>query len=124
MRGPLFHLAVRFVVEVMMSNPLARYQAATGSMAAAMLLFQIAYWMPKATVRHGGHLWIAKAAAEWCAEAGLTMSQYLRAIALLRRLCLVVTEQHIFGGRAITHLRLTAKGLALVKGEKPGVLHG
>ena len=57
--------------------------------------------------------WIAKSAEVWCKETGCTYDQYRRAIALLRKLGLVQTEQHLFGGKNITHVGLTEKGAAI-----------
>jgi hypothetical protein len=98
-----------------MSSPLARYHQATRSSTAAALLYQIAYWWPRAKVTRNGHTWIAKSAKAWCDETGLTPDQYERAVHKLRRLRLVVTEQHWFGGKVITHLRLTRDGKALLE---------
>jgi hypothetical protein len=96
-------------------SPLARYYDATTSWPAAILLYQIAYWMPKAKIRRGGHTWIAKPAAEWCAETALTLDQYRRAVHRLRHLRFVATAQHRFQGKVVTHLRLTGKGQALLE---------
>jgi DNA-binding MarR family transcriptional regulator len=84
-----------------------------GDRNAAMLLCRILFWWPQAKTRFGGQRWIAKSAAEWQAETLLSRGQYERAIAKLRQLGLVVTEQHLHNDRAITFLRLTAKGEAV-----------
>lgn len=97
-----------------MTNLIARCKDATGSFTTGALLMRIAYWMPKATREFGGHLWIAKSAADWCAETGMSPEQYKTAVARLRQLRLVITEQHKFGGQTITHLRLTWRGSAAV----------
>ena len=106
-----------------MTNLIARCHAATGSTAAALLLMRIAYWMPKATREFGGHVWIAKSAADWCEETAMSLEQYKAAVARLRQLRLVITEQHKFGSQTITHLRLTSRGSAAV-GHAPAPADG
>jgi hypothetical protein len=88
-------------------------EAAGGDAHAGILLYRIIFWMQKAKVVHHGVKWIAKSAETWCEETARTFDQYRRAIALLRKLGLVQTEQHLFGGRNITHVRLTEKGAAI-----------
>jgi hypothetical protein len=67
------------------------------------------------------YAWIARPAAEWCAETGLSLKQYYRAVAKLRQLGLVATEQHLFGDKNITHLRLVGAALELLPAKaQPG----
>lgn len=91
----------------MPDNIVARAVAMTDGLASAILLLRLAAWTPHATIKREGHKWIAKSASEWCIETGLTMKQYLGAISSLRRLGYVVTQQHIFAGKNVTHVRLT-----------------
>ena len=102
-----------------MTNLMARCTEAAGSHPAGNLLMRIAFWMPKAKITIGGHRWVANSAAQWCAQAKLSPQQYKDAIARLRRLGLVITEQHLFGRRNITHVRLTCRGMAIVAPETP-----
>lgn len=96
-----------------MYEPLiARCHAATKNANAAILLYRIAFWMPKAKVSHKKLQWVANSASQWCQQTGLSFDQYRRAITLLKALALVETEQHLFGGKNITHVRLTEKGWA------------
>lgn len=97
---------------------LARCRVATQNANAADLLYRIAYWMPKAKIVHRGLNWMANSAAQWCQQTGLSLDQYRRAIALLRTLGLVETEQHLFFGKAVTHVRLTDHGCAAI-GKPP-----
>jgi hypothetical protein len=91
-----------------MSKPmLARCLNVTQNANAAQLLFRIIYWMPRATIRHHGKTWVANSSDQWCEQTGLTPTQYRRAIARLRQLHLVETEQHLYGGKNVTHVRLT-----------------
>ena len=93
-----------------MLNIIARAMSATGHHAtAAILLYRINYWIRFAKIERNGTLWIAKAAQDWCAETGLTPKQYETAIAHLRKRGLVLTEQHLFGGKNISHVQLTEK---------------
>jgi hypothetical protein len=79
----------------------------TGSANAALLLYRILYWQPRATVRIGGFAWIAKSREVWMGETQLSRNQYDRALALLKQQGVVATLQAMFGRKAITHLRLT-----------------
>jgi hypothetical protein len=94
-----------------MSNPLFTAMEATGDhVTSACLLMRIAYWWPKAVLERDGHRWIAKTREEWMLETRFTLEQYKGALARLKSRGLVVTEQHIFAGRAVTFLRLTDQG--------------
>lgn len=74
---------------------------------ASLLLLRIVHWSKYARIQFGGHLWVVKSAAEWCAETGLNSKQYERAIYLLRQKNLVITEGHLFANKYTTHARLT-----------------
>ena len=88
---------------------------------AALLLLCILARMPEAKAQHNGHAWIARSAADWCAETGLSEKQYPRKVKKLRDLGLVATEQHLFGDKNITHLRLLGAALELVPAQaQPG----
>lgn len=95
------------------------------------LLYQILFWTPKATVEIEGHLWIAKDRQTWQLQAKLTRNQYDRALAYLRHeLKFVELKQAFFGGKNITHVRLTDRAKARLEAafsmqnekpdEKPG----
>jgi hypothetical protein len=73
--------------------------------------------MPKAKIHRSGVYWVAKSAKTWQEETGLSKKQYETALCLLKRLGLVVSEQHLFGGRNITFLRLTERWAEVTKGE-------
>ncbi len=87
---------------------LTQCRIATNNGNAAALLYRILFWMPKGKITHGGRRWIANSTAQWCEQTGLTHDQYRRAIALLRKLGFVETEQHMFFGKNVTHVRTTA----------------
>ena len=98
---------------------LARCRAATQDANAAPLLYRIHFWMPKAIIVHGGRKWVANSAEQWCEQTALTFDQYRRAIALLRAKGLVETEQHLFGNKNITHVRLTKLAYAVLSSPQP-----
>ena len=88
---------------------------------ATLLLLCILARMPEAKAQHDGHAWIARSAADWWAEAGLSAKQYPRKVKKLRDLGLVATEQLMFEGKNITHLRLLGAALELVPAQaQPG----
>ncbi len=95
------------------SSPLSRCIRAGGSLAAGILLYRIAFWYPKAKVKHGqGGAWVVKTRGEWTDETALSLWQYDRALARLKHVRLIETEQHLIEPlRPVTHLRLTEKGL-------------
>lgn len=101
-----------------MNEPLlARCRKVTGNANAAALLYRIAYWMPKARIVHNGKKWVANSRRTWCDQTSLSLDQYRRAIARLRQLALVETEQHLFAGRNVTHIRLTSRGQRVIDGN-------
>jgi hypothetical protein len=76
---------------------------AGGDLAAALLLMRIADWFKSATLKRGGREWVVKTRNEWCEDTGLSVGQYNRAIAWLKKLEIVAVEQHLFGK---THQKL------------------
>ena len=98
---------------------LARCRDATHNASAASLLYRIHFWMPKATIVHGGRKWVANSADQWCEQTALTYDQYRRAIRHLRAKGLVETEQHLFGRKNITHVRLTKLAYAVLFSPQP-----
>lgn len=94
---------------------LARCVLATKNKNAGQLLYRIHFWMSKATVEHHGRKFVANSAEQWCAQTGLSYDQYRRAIARLRKLGFVETEQHLFGRKNVTHVRITALGFEAIE---------
>lgn len=93
---------------------------AQGSPRDAWLLRRVVYWSRYAKVEWGGHIWIAKTQEEWSSETGMPVRQVQRAFASLRSKSVVVTEQHLFGSKAMNFTRLTAHAnaaLGLSKSE-------
>lgn len=76
--------------------------------AAAILLSQIVYWSSnnRLRVKRDGVLWLAKKREDLAAECGLTLNQYRWCMSKLKKLGLVVVEQHKFAGDPISHIRL------------------
>lgn len=102
------------------TNMLARCVAATGNLAAAILLYRVCYWHPHAKIVREGKRWIAKDRSVWTSETGLTPKQYRTAVAVLRNKLLVETEQHIFAKKNITFTRLTERGIGVREGAQMG----
>jgi hypothetical protein len=95
-------------------NPLSNCVRAAGAGPAAILLYRIRYWMPRASIEKLGEKWIVKTRAEWAAETGLSETQYDRAIAQLKQLDLVVCKQMPWKGDNVTHVRLTLEVQAML----------
>lgn len=84
---------------------------------AGILLAQIAYWHTKAKEGHSGciverwgHRWLAHSRAQLRLETGLSASQLKSALKVLSTEQVIVVEQHLFGNKNISHLRLGAEG--------------
>ena len=58
-------------------------------------------------VEWNGNRFFARTTGEWAAETGLTASQVKRSLASLREAGLIETEQHIFAGKTVNHVRPT-----------------
>ena len=88
-----------------------REVAGTGS--AALLLFSVVYWWPKAKVTVRGKRWIGKARVSWRQEIKLSRNQFDRGLAKLKRLGVIETSSHKFAGPTpILHVRLTPSGIS------------
>jgi hypothetical protein len=87
---------------------------AGGDVVVGLLLSQIVYWYlpdkegkPKLRIHRHGLYWVMKTREDWMEETGLTLEQYKRAVAVLKRKGLVETRvMRRFNGDAVTHLRL------------------
>src|SRR5205814_306592 len=65
-------------------------------------------------VFRGGVFWLAKSAAHWKAEMGLTPKQTYRSTNVLKSRGLIETKVMRFAGNPTTHLRLTEEGHKLL----------
>jgi hypothetical protein len=97
-----------------------------GDIRVGALLSQIVYWSEpdhtgrtKLRVRRDGVYWIAKSRQEWMHETGLTLEQYKRAVAVLKRRGLIEVRVMRFDGLAIGHTRLIPEALQDALGGKP-----
>jgi len=70
------------------------------------------FWMPKASIKHDGRLWVAKSTQDLAFETGLTERQVEDAVSRLRRLGLISTAQHLFQNKNVRHVLVTAKASA------------
>jgi hypothetical protein len=82
-------------------------------LAPAHLLAQIIYWFTKASngashfiVYRFGHRWLAHSREQLMEETGLTPSQIKAALRRLADQRIIVTEQHLFGSKNISHIRM------------------
>ncbi len=91
------------------------YVDLAGDLVAGLLLSQIIYWhLPKSRdrsqsrlqVERDGHLWLAKAHAEWWDECRLSVKQVKRAMKILAQEELVVVAYYQFAGMRTTHIRI------------------
>jgi hypothetical protein len=73
---------------------------------AAILLYRIQLWMPKARVTKHDKLWVAKSREEWGGDAKRTPKQVKTALAELKVKGFIETAQMLFANRPILHVRL------------------
>lgn len=80
---------------------------------AGILLSQIVFWhLPdnsgksKLRVKHEGHLWIAKNRSDWWDECRITERQYDRAVDILEKKGIVVTDTTLFAGKPSKIIRI------------------
>lgn len=90
------------------------YADMAGEVLAGLLLSQIIYWhLPdkygnsKLRVERDGYLWLAKSAKDWWSEIRLTEYQARRALSVLEKKGLIVTEVHKFNGVPTKHIRIS-----------------
>jgi hypothetical protein len=95
----------------------AHYQKLFG-LAVGSLLAQIVYWnLPdkkgrsRQRVEKLGSYWVAKTREEWMEECSITLDQYRRAIAVLRKMGLIEVRQMKFCAHNVTHVRLIVSAL-------------
>ena len=72
----------------------------TGSLEAAMMLSQLLYWTPKATIRGG---WIAKSDKDWQKELCLTRYSHRKATEKLVSMGIIETQLRKFNGAPTIH---------------------
>lgn len=103
-----------------MLNPIARCMAATGrSSTATLLMLRLNYLENHSKlsgVKKHGERWIVFSQQQWCAETGMTLKQYTKALSLLKTLGLVDTRVYLFSGALTTHMKLSDKGSTLMRG--------
>jgi len=94
-------------------NALRGLRQATGHGDAALLLYRIRYWWPKASVIQGGKKWIAKTHKQWADELGISPRTYRTAQDRLLERGLIETITAEFKGHSMLHLRPTPEAVAL-----------
>jgi len=76
---------------------------------AALLLLRMRYWMPKARIKRGGKLWVAKTREEWARECGCSPKQIERALMRLYGAEILERRWGRWGVKTITLLRISDK---------------
>lgn len=89
------------------------YVDIAGDLIAGSLLGQILFWFgrgkdgtSRAKIRKDGHLWVAKARADWWDEIRITPKQYDRAAKILRDKGFIELRTMKFNGNPTTHIRI------------------
>lgn len=107
-----------------MPNLATRIQSVTKDPFATLLLLRIRFWIEIAKKKYARD-WTAQSMQALAKETGFSFDQVKRAVAKLRKLGLITTEQHLFhdkdGPKNMNHYRLTESGCALwFKGAEQG----
>lgn len=101
-------------------NSLQLLRLATGHGDAALILYRIRYWWPKASVVLYGKVWIAKTHKQWAEELGLAPRSFRTAYERLLALGLIETITAEFNGVSMTHVRPTCETIALFQFSSSG----
>lgn len=101
-------------------NALQTLRKATGHGDAAIFLYRIRYWWPKAVIVHNNRKWIAKTHPQWAEELGMEERTFRTAYSRLLELDLIEAARAKFNGATVNHIRPTEtaeKLFAAVKSE-------
>lgn len=101
-------------------NALQLLRLATGHGDAALILYRIRYWWPRASVILYGKVWIAKTHKQWAEELGLALRSFRTAYDRLLALGLIETTTAEFNGVSMTHVRPTSETVALFQYSTSG----
>lgn len=101
-------------------NTLQALRAATGQGDAAIFLYRIKYWWPKASVIILNKYWIAKTHKQWADELGMETRSFRTAYDRLVKLDLIEKTVADFRGASINHIRPTEKAEKLFAEVKNG----
>lgn len=101
-------------------NALKGLRQATGHGDAALLLYRIRYWWPKASVIQNGKKWIAKTHKQWADELGIAPRTFRTAYERLLERGLVEAITTKFKGNSMLHLRPTPEAVALFQYKDAG----
>jgi hypothetical protein len=88
-------------------NALKTLRKATGHGDAAIFLYRVRYWWPKATIVLGKRKWIAKTHKQWADELGMEDRTFRTAYDRLVKLDLIEAVKAEFRGASINHIRPT-----------------
>lgn len=98
-------------------NALQSIRLATDHGDAAIILYRVRYWWPKASVTHQGKTWIAKTHKQWAAELGMRSRTFRTAYSRLLELSLIESMTAEFKGYPMMHIRPTHKAIALFQND-------
>lgn len=88
-------------------NAMQALRRATGHGDAAIFLYRLRYWWPKATVIIDGRKWIANTHKQWAEELGMEERGFRTAYNHLLKLELIEARAAPFKGQTINHVRPT-----------------
>jgi hypothetical protein len=88
-------------------NPIQLLREATGHGDAALFLYRIRYWWPKASIWLDGKKWIAKTHKQWADELGMKVRSFRTAYQRSVKLGLVEAHTAKFNGVPMLHIRPT-----------------
>lgn len=91
-------------------NAMQVLRKATGHGDAAIFLYRVRYWWPKATIILGKRKWIAKTHLQWAEELGMEVRTFRTAYDRLVKLDLIEAVKAEFRGASINHIRPTEAG--------------
>lgn len=101
-------------------NALRELRQATNHGDAALLLYRIRYWWPKASVIQHGKKWIAKTHNQWAEELGIAPRTFRTAYTRLLERGLIEAITTKFKDHSMLHLRPTPDTIALFQYKDAG----
>jgi DNA-binding transcriptional ArsR family regulator len=101
---------------------------ATDDASERLVLARLAYWFgprkevdrPRATLRFGGHYWVAKSAAQLAEELLMSERTARRALRRLVAKGLLATTRRWYGGSPTNHYRISVEAVERVTACDPG----
>ncbi|WP_276118397.1 hypothetical protein [Pararhizobium qamdonense] len=88
-------------------NAMQALRKATGHGDAAIFLYRLRYWWPRAKIVIDGRKWIAKTHSQWAEELGMEERSFRTAYNHLLNLSLIEARKKPFNGQTMNHVRPT-----------------